>query len=675
MAGLTRRRFLQSSGLMASAGTAAALGLLPSRADASTPPGCGGPQVERFGTASRSASLGGMSALNGFGYVTARNQTPTKLGEIDLSTRMFTRFVELPSGHNAWALTTSGGAVYAGTEPEPDLYRFDPQTGEVTLLGRVGPTGGVVWCLTTAPDGTIYAGTYPRGEVWEYSPATGELRNLGVAVEGQQYVRSIAADDTYVFAGTHPIGHIVAFDRGTGERNDITPAGANSAAMYTMTMVGDRLIAANGRQLIDIRTDGSDAMYIPTAEAPIDAMAVALDGTLYATGRPSGSVYRRVDDALVPIAEPAPGDEHRGIAVIDAQTLVGGSSSGIFWWLDLADTTHAGLDLGGTDLAGPEAAQSIAVDERHAVYVAGNHSVSIHDPWKGKATKRLWVDGEPKQMRMVGDRLFAALYPSGVEIIEIDRRGEIRSYGRVANDQLRPLDMDYDPKTGLMLVGTAPQNGQLAGALTLFRPGHDGLEVHRNLLIDQAIASIAVDRGIAYVAGDATGVSVDPTQESATLAAYDIANRTILWETAPIPGYLALFRITVCGGLLYGIYEHENGTWFAMDIKTRTVVRRGMLPSRGEVYTHRGNVYANIAGGSIYHLGPGLDEPRLLLTGLGDGWYNAPQLAFERGGWHAWALADYDLARLRLDPTCPVDRSLRPAPPPPDAILDTREAT
>ncbi|MET8299498.1 hypothetical protein ABZW02_36965, partial [Streptomyces sp. NPDC005180] len=172
-------------------------------------------------------------------------------------------------------------------------YRFDPATGSVTLIGTVGPAGGFVWCLTTAPDGTVYAGTYPRGEVWEYSPATGVLRNLGVARPGEQYVRAIAADDRFVYAGTLPLGHIVAYDRATGAKQSITPEPYGGAACLLAR--GGRVIGGFGRSVIDLAPDGSDARVIPipATERLVDAITTTADGTVYCIGRPTGTVYRR----------------------------------------------------------------------------------------------------------------------------------------------------------------------------------------------------------------------------------------------------------------------------------------------------------------------------------------------------------------------------------------------
>lgn len=118
---------------------------------------CSGPPLSTYGVASLTAAIVGMTTLGDRAYVVARGQNPPLLGEIDLTSRTLTRTVRLGRGEGGWAATVSGGQVYLGTYPFPDIYRFDPATGEVKLIGTVGPSGGFVWCLTTAPDGTVYS--------------------------------------------------------------------------------------------------------------------------------------------------------------------------------------------------------------------------------------------------------------------------------------------------------------------------------------------------------------------------------------------------------------------------------------------------------------------------------------------------------------------------------------
>ncbi|MFE3640892.1 hypothetical protein ACFXOM_07790 [Streptomyces sp. NPDC059169] len=622
-----------------------------------TPGRCDGPPVSTYGIATYTAAIVGMAVLGDRAYVVARGQNPPLLGEVDLVAKKLVRTVRLPRGEGGWASTVSGGQVYVGTYPSPDIYRFDPATGTVTTIGSVGPAGGFVWCLATAPDGTVYAGTYPRGEVWEYSPATGVLRNLGVAMPGEQYVRAIAADDRFVYAGTLPQGHIVAYDRATGAKKSITPTPYGGAAC--MLARGGRVVGGFGRSVVDLAPDGTDARVIPipAAERLVDAITTDADGTVYCIGRPTGTVYRRDGDALVPVAAPARSDEHRGLFPLTDGTLLGGAGSGRLWWLDLADGTSHVLELIDTDMSGPDPVQSMAYGSYGVVHVGGHFSVTTHRPRLG-TRRRIPVAGEPKQLRVAGGRLYAALYPS-TEVLELTPdAGLVRSLGFIDHDQQRPTDMVSVLGEGLLLVSSAPPAGRLKGALTLVDRLRRRLTVYPDVISDQSVMSVALDDRpgcrIAYLAGDTWGGgSVTPTRPSATIVAFDLWRGKVLWEVAPFEGYASLQHIEVHDGVLYGVYKRLAGTWFALDLATRKVLRSGKLPSYGELSVHRGEVFASVFGGWVYRIGPDLPEARQVLGGLGDGWYNPPQLAWERTSWHAWGVSGRDLARFQLDPDCP----------------------
>jgi hypothetical protein len=92
---------------------------------------------------------------------------------------------------------------------------------------------------------------------------------------------------------------------------------------------------------------------------------------------------------------------------------------------------------------------------------------------------------------------------------------------------------------------------------------------------------------------------------------------------------------------------------------------------QGEVFVHRGRVYLVAFGGNIWQIGPDLTAAKLVVNGLGDGWYNAPQVAFEPDSDYAWGLADRDLARIRVDPTClPAGARMAPSPGPSQELID-----
>ncbi|MGA5759416.1 PQQ-binding-like beta-propeller repeat protein [Nonomuraea bangladeshensis] len=647
---------------------ALAAGLLlpvsPARAAAPAQPStCDAPRVETFGPASMTGAIVGATVHQDKAYVVTRGQKPPVLAELDLNTRTVLRSVRLPDAPAAgepeggWATAVAGGKVYVGTYPVPDLYRFDPATGEVAHLASFGKNGGYIWSLAAAPDGTIYAGTYPDGRVREYVPATGAVRDFGVLATGERYVRALAADADNVYAGLLDKGKLMAINRATGAVKELAQG---ATGISVVVEHGDRILAVSGQTLIDVRKDGTDARNVPLGSiSSLDALTVAPDGTVYGTSRPDGAVYRyrTGDSAPTRIADPpSQDDETRRLALTGDGALVGFSGSGGMWSLDLDTGRSAFTDLIEAGLpAGAERPQSMLLVPNRALYVGGHFFMDVRDLRTGKQ-RRFRVPGEPKDLVRRGDKIYAAIYPSG-NIISIDlRTDEVRSLGYLGHGQQRPWDIEYDAVRDKLLVASAPLGAELDGALSIVDPRTGHIDVYKGVIPGQSLMSLSLDEreGVVYLGGDVLGGGgTPPVHTTASVAAFDLRTRTVLWQTDPVSGYRTFQDIKVHDGLLYGVYKRNSGAWIALDLATKTVKHQGTLSGYGELTVHRGRVFVStfFGGGNAYELS---DTATHLATGLGDDWYTNPQLHFEPGSWKAWALSGRHLARIDLNPRCPL---------------------
>ncbi|MFI6908787.1 hypothetical protein ACIBKY_46520 [Nonomuraea sp. NPDC050394] len=634
--------------------------LVPVSAHASSAPGCGTQAVTTYGPASVTGAIVGATVHDGHAYVVSRGPKPPVVAEIDLATRKTTRMATLPDGPAAgepeggWATAVADGKLYIGTYPVPDLYSYDLATGHVTHLRSFGANGGFVWSMAAAPDGTLYLGTSSDGRLWEYVPSTGAVRRYGVLAQGEHYVRAVAVDDTTAYAGLLEKSKLLAVDRVSGAVRELAQG---PAAVGTVALYGERVLAASGSTLIDVRKDGTDRRQFEAGVGIIDAFEAAPDGTVYLTSRPDGAVYRyrTGQDAVVKVADPpSPGEETRALR-LNGQQLIGFAGSGGMWWLDLPSGTSEFVDLIDAGFpAGPERTQSMLLVPNRALYIGGHFAVEVRDLRTGKQ-RRIRVVGEPKAMVRRGDKIYAALYPSG-QIISIDvRTDEVRGHGYIGHGQSRPWDIEHDPVTDTILVASAPTGAKLSGALTVLDPDTGKLDVYPDVIPDQSLMSLSVDaaRGVVYLGGDVLGGGgTPPTRATASIAAFDLRRRTVLWQIDPLPDHRTFQDLKVHDGLLYAVYKRVLGAWIALDPATGTIKHQGLLSGHGELYVHRGRVFTStfFGGGNAYELGP---QPKLLATGLGDEWHTNPQLQFEPGSFNAWTIVGRDLAKVRLDPRCP----------------------
>ncbi|MGI5272816.1 PQQ-binding-like beta-propeller repeat protein [Nonomuraea sp. CA-218870] len=638
---------------------APALAAAPAAAPAAAAPSrCGDPAVTTYGPSSLTAAIVGAAVHDGRAYLVSRGPKPPVLAELDLTTRKVLRSVTLPDGpatgepEGGWAVAVSGGKVYVGTYPVPDLYSFDIATGQVAHLHSFGAAGGFVWSLAAAPDGTLYAGTSSDGRVWEYVPGTGAVRRFGVLASGEHYVRAVAADDRYVYAGLLEKKLLMRIDRVSGA---ITQLATADAAFGAVTVNGDRVVAVAGGELIDVRKDGSDLRRVTVGSGLLDAVTPAGDGSVYTASRPDGTVYRyrTGDTALTRVAAPPSyEDETRLLHVTGQDTLLAFAGSGALWELDTRAGTAEFTDLIDAGMpVGADRTQSMLVVPGRAVYRGGHFALDVRDLRTGEQ-RRIRVTGEPKDLVRHGNKIYAAMYPTG-EIISVDvRTDEVRSVGHLGHDQKRPWDIEYDPRSDKLLVATSTLSASVPGALSVVDPRTGKVDVYQNVIPGQNLMSLSLDEknGVVYLAGDVFGTSA-PT---ASIAAFDLRTRTVLWQADPMPGHRTFQDVKVHDGLLYASYKRDSGSWIALDLATRQVVQQGRLSGYGELTVHRGRVFASVfrEGGNAYEL----DAERgatLLATGLGDEWFTNPQLHFEPGSWNAWAIVGRDLARIRLDPGCP----------------------
>ncbi|GAA1124837.1 hypothetical protein GCM10009630_23440 [Kribbella jejuensis] len=610
-----------------------------------------GTTLPSYGPAVTTAAVVAMAVLNDHAYVISRGIVPPRLTEIDLTTRRVTRTVELPVGEGGWGITVAAGKVYAGLYPVADVYCFDPADGSVTRVGGLAGPGGFVWDMTTAPDGQVFAVSYPNGAVWQIDPATNTPKQLGTPVRGAQYGRYVGAAGNYVYAGIYTPSQLVGYDRTTKTFRDLTPAASRGQNFGPFAAGDDRLYVGSSQALLSMALDGSDVRTVPLpdGETSVDAITVGSDGTAYLTTRTSGTVWKcgPTDTILTAVGTPAPADEHRRIVLLDQDTLLGSTGSGVLWWLDVRTGEFELLDLVDAGfMPAPDKPQSIVLGDPH-LYVGGHWVIAEH---AGDQVRRLRVAGEAKTLNWIRGELYTALYPS-TEVVRVNpRTKDVHSFGIIGHEQLRPWQAAYDERSKLLAIASAPGTGKLTGALTLLDVRTGELDVHYGVLPDQSVMSVHIVDGIAYLGGDVVGGGgITPTHTAAAIGAFDLAQRKLLWTAEPLAGERSIQSVAVHNGILYGVLKRTSGSWFTYELRTGAVVKgANKLSGYGQLHVDRTGVYCETNfGGNLYQLGP--NAATLLVNKLGDGWYTVPQLTPVRGTRHSvWGLADRDLVQLPL---------------------------
>lgn len=638
---IPRRRFLQAT--VISGGAA----LLPATAaHAHTKPEG---TITDLGPACVSTPLGNAEIVGDVFYAGTRGLSPNVVGSYDLVADKVTAHVEIPTGIGIWAMCRVGTDVYIGTHAESDLYRLDTTTGQVTKVADY--SYHFIWNLASSPDGKVFAAISEPGRVVEYDPATGQSRDLGVIVEGEAYVRSIAADETTIYAGIGPHAHLIAIDRATGDKRDLTPEELRPRDMFGSMTLSDTHLAAgitsNGEVLVMSKTDPADYRIIDTDDKYLTSVLLH-DDHVYFGGRPSGTLYHcaisggEVEKLGVPQPEAA---THR---LLSHDGKVWGVQDGAAFVFDPADKSlrYLGLVERGF-ISAPEEPMSVHSDGRR-VYVGGKGGADIHSPATGERT-RLGIPGEPKTALTVSDTTYLGVYTQA--LLYSHRAGDTEAtlLAGAGEQQDRPRDLAYDKTTGLIAMTTQPEPGHINGTLALYAPKTGEFEVHRPVVERQSLYAVTCRAGIAYLGTNIQeGLGSTPVTKTARLAAFDLRDRELLWEVEPVPEARYIPGLAQSGRMIYGMTN--TGVLFEYDLGRERLGRTVQVGSRGSDLHVSGRVGYTTDGKAIYKLDLAEFTVTTLVDGLAGEWFGGePKLAVDPSRKALFGLRERNLIRVAVD--------------------------
>lgn len=375
-------------------------------------------------------------------YIVSHLLLPARLGLFDVAAGNVVNLTELPTGGGAWTSLVDGEQIFIGTHTVADLYRFDTTTMTLHSLGKL-PGATYVWDMSRTPDGKIYLGTYPDGKVWELDQGTGAIRDLGVALAGQKYVRSIVADATTVYAGLGAQARLVAIDRASGDRRDITPPELTGESfVYQLTQTATHVVAGtHGTGQIAI-IDKSD----PSKYRVVHPEGVITIGKMAADG--DANVYFGAGDALWhldlgtgvtrKVATTAAGDFISAVHIKGA-SVAAFTNSATMWTYDIASEAVTMVDFQALGMPkAPELPMSVQAHGGDKVYVGGHGGVEVHTLADPGRTTRFRVAGEAKAMTTVGRHLYLAMYPSGTIVSYDTVTRRTRTVATIGHEQNRP---------------------------------------------------------------------------------------------------------------------------------------------------------------------------------------------------------------------------------------------
>lgn len=661
----SRRVVLQAGGVGVLAAVATAVAGSPAGALGLSATRPAGPTVVDLGPAVEQFALMSARLVGETVYVGTRNVEPSRVVAFHVPTRTVTAMTSVPTGYaiQAMAGDPTGRYLYFGMlkktdGPEANLYRWDLTTPDAPAeeLGRLGDRD--VRAVAVAPDGVVFAvggGSATPPELWQYDPTSGDVVSLGVPDPASTLARAVAATDETVYfgAGTTFGGgsgtsraSLVAYDRASGAFSQVVPDElAADSSIRDLAVVGDRLVAStagspDGSKLALIDLD-DPASYTTTASIGTTAKNFATDGDDLYFANDTGIVALRADGTIEQLdLGTLELGEIWGVDAAEGRLQVV-SAYGFVAEIDLASHEWTTTDL--VEAGAPLSAQTcmgIAAGGGY-VYVGGNGVIARHSLGTGEVLN-LRAPGEAKDAEVVDGVLYTGQYNSQGIWSYDPRGGDLpKQVADFSSAQNRPLDTAWDEAHRLLLVGVQSDT-EGGGSVWTYDPRSGESSIVTNPIDDiQLVRAVATGDGVAYLGGD----NAQKTGPRGTVVAWDPVAGTELWriETGQPKGIAAL---AVQGRHLYALTI--GGTLVVVDRARRrvvhTAIHRPLVPGFAAMVTNRGVVYA-VSDTTLFRFDPRTFEPTVVIADTKGGWYSGSHLNVDEDG-RIYTLRGRNLVRV-----------------------------
>lgn len=508
---------------------------------------------------------------------------PGMLAIVDASSGKIVRMLPAHgSGGSYSVLAAKSGDVFMSSHPNGFLYRLRPGASEIENVGVPSPGVTFIWDIVEG-DGMIFGACYPKSVLFQYDPQKNAFRDMGSAVAGEDYARCIVyhpqRKKLYVGIGSH--AGLLEVDPATGAKRDIMPARYKSEHfVYSIGLDGDYLIA---------RLDPSNAGFVLNlATGDVVTTISDFNSSAVSSAGPKGDAYYMGGGRLYRFDATTQRIEDTGARPNSFAKAFswnqGDANTPVLQFMvangDVLDYTPSTkkLDRKPSQIPGqPVYIQNITEGPDGNIYSSGYvvGKVGIYNPQTGKNHEFGGVR-QAEGMAVIDSRIFFGTYPRAIiSVLDTARpqsKGNPRDLFRLEEEgQDRPFGMLAVPEENKLFIGTVPGYGLLGGALTIYDLATSAVDVHRGVIPNQSVVTLAYRDGMIY-AGTSTwgGLGIERTERDAKLFIWDVKLNEKIFETVPIAGKQGLsgFRFGSDGNL----WGWAEGDRFVFDPAMREII-------------------------------------------------------------------------------------------------------
>jgi hypothetical protein len=442
----------------------------------------------------------------------------------------------LSSEMGSWGFTVDHqNRIYLGSYYHAHLLRFDPKAEKWEDLGQPGGEKESFICrVTTAIDGKIWGGTFPSAKLFSYDPKTGVSEDFGRMDPDQFYCYPTAGEEGLIYCAIQ-FGKIdiVVFDPEKKTKKSLVSWESRKPGQVNLIKGRDGKIYAHlSTKEQWFRIDGGERLVeISKSDIPFSQNFL-----------PDGRQFQYMDNKILRIQNPMTKEEKEIPLQYDA--------AGSFIFV---------VGIGPDD----RIYGSSMLPLRLFVYDPGKDSLMN----LGKAS--LW-SGEIYSLGSLNGKLYICSYP-GARLSVYDPKRPLRfgeeedanprDLGPMGGEQYRPRAMLAGPH-GKIYIGSYPDYGLLGGAISVYDPEKNEKRVHRHIVQNQSIASLAyIDKSDLIAAGSSVrgGTGTHAVEKEAKLILWDLKEEKKIFEIIPVPEAKTILSLAVTvDGNLYGITDNEK---------------------------------------------------------------------------------------------------------------------
>ena len=424
-----------------------------------------------------------------------------------------------PSAEETWLynlVAIGNHYVLGGTFGGGRLAGYDLKQKRLVDFGPMNPPDQYVSATAPGPDNTVYCGIASHAELIHFYPQTGNRKKLlPEKYLNNSFINGLRRDGDFLYALALFDNRILVFDTRTDEL--LHDFGENSSMVGSDGIVW---VAADG---VTGRWDAEHSQWIERRNLPPHTRDVTADDIAFTY---NDGVFSAIDmKTNTPLGSASVGEGGDGQTVFALHTGPDGEVYGSSY--NLHHIFRVDSETGETtDLGNPIPPQS------GEVYAFANHDSLMY---------------------------MASYTYARLSVYDIDKpwlpKTNPRLLGELGHEQYRTPGLTIGPDKRLY-IGSTPAYGKIGGALSIYDPETDEIEVFRHLIPNQSVSCLVSDPARNRIIGGSwikVGGGLEPIETDAHLFAWDCDKKKLVSDFVPQSG----------GGYINQIYLLPDGSVLA----------------------------------------------------------------------------------------------------------------